>query len=286
MYIADAKGLFAKENVSVTLKIYSVNDESNADFAGKKLDGDAFVFPDALSQVANGIPAKVVWVTDSSVGGDQIVGNSSAATLKDLKGKKVGVSYGTFGHVFLVSLLAKVGLTTSDITIVDLPAEKIPDALAKGQIDAGHTWEPYASQAVTAGAHIIATSKETPGIIADVMAFQDDFVSKRPDDVKAFLRALVAARTWWDANPQEGNQIVAKVLGVKPDEVPGQLDGVQIYTLQDNLKAFDKNVNGTQSLYQAAQTSVDVLTNAGVIKKALDLNTILQPSFVQALTAK
>ena len=52
------------------------------------------------------------------------------------------------------------------------------------------------------------------------------------------------------------------------------------------MKAFDKNVTGTQSLYQAAQTSVDVLTNAGVIKKALDLNTILAPSFVQALAAK
>ncbi len=286
MYIADSKGFFAKENVSVTVKIYSVNDESNADFAAKKLDGDAFVFADVLSQVANGIPAKVVWITDSSVGGDQIVGISSVASLKDLKGKKVGVSYGTFGHVFVASLLAKVGLTTADITIVNLPAEKIPDALAKGDIDAGHTWEPYASQAVVAGAHIIATSKETPGVIADVLAFQDDFVSKRPNDVQAMLRALVAARVWWDANPQEGNQIVAKVLGVKPEEVPAQLDGVQIYTLKDNIAAFDRTAKGTQSLYETAQTSVTVLTQAGVIKKSLDLNTLLAPSFVQALATK
>ncbi len=204
LYIADAKGLFAKQNLTVTLKIYSVNDESNADFAAKKLDGDAFVFSDALSQVANGIPAKVAWVIDSSVGGDQIVGKSAVTSLKDLKGKKVGVSYGTFGQVFLVSLLSKVGLTINDVTIVNLPAEKIPDALAKGDIDAGHTWEPYASQAVSAGAHIIATSTETPGVIADVMAFQDDFVSKHPDAVKGFIQAIVAARTWWDSNSQEG----------------------------------------------------------------------------------
>ena len=120
LYIADAKGLFAKQNLTVTLKIYSVNDESNADFAAKRLDGDAFVFSDALSQVANGIPAKVAWVIDSSVGGDQIVGKSAVTSLKDLKGKKVGVSYGTFGQVFLVSLLSKVGLTINDFTCISV----------------------------------------------------------------------------------------------------------------------------------------------------------------------
>src|SRR5207248_11312063 len=112
-----------------------------------------------------------VWLLDESKGGDVLVGNSSIQSPADLKGKRIALSYGTFGHVFVLTGLAKYGLSRADVTIVNLAGESVPDALAAGKIDAGHTWDPFLGQALKNGAYAIFTSSDTLGIILKPLEF-------------------------------------------------------------------------------------------------------------------
>lgn len=84
----------------------------------------------------------------------RIVANKKAgsgiATLKDLKGKKIGTFTGTSAAYFVQKYLATVGLGASDYTMVfgnvctaaPCGAGTFPYMLAHGTIDAVGIWEP------------------------------------------------------------------------------------------------------------------------------------------------
>ena len=60
-----------------------------------------------------------------------------------------------------------------DVRFANIDNPDVPKALASGEIDAGHTYGPYISEAIEAGNHILsgATTKEVHGIIVDDLAF-------------------------------------------------------------------------------------------------------------------
>jgi sulfonate transport system substrate-binding protein len=89
----------------------------------------------------------------------RLVARKSAgiASLKDLAGKRVMLQTNTSAHYFLVAMLATVGLTEADVTIVPMTTpdpdnvnmDKMSEALAAGEIDAISMWEPEPEDAIT-----------------------------------------------------------------------------------------------------------------------------------------
>ena len=63
--------------------------------------------------------------------------------VEDLKGKKVGVTYGTTGHVYLIKALEARGLTTDDVTLINLQTDDSQAAFASNKIDAWATGNPF-----------------------------------------------------------------------------------------------------------------------------------------------
>ncbi len=279
--IADQKGLFAAEGVKVQVVAYLSYSDSLDSLTAGKLDAATLTLPDVISTSANQTPLQVVWALDMSAGGDMLIGRSNLSGPADLKGKRVGFATGTFGELFVREGLKKYGLSESDITVVNMAAEQVPAALDAGEIDAGHTWEPFASQAIQNGAKALFTSADTPGVIMDVLAFRSDVVEARPDDIRAVVRALSKAMDFWQENPAEGNTIVALANAIPEDEITGVLSGAQVFALQDNRVVLDRASSDPRSLFLSGQTAVDFLLSQGLIKQSLDLNSLLNSTFVQ-----
>jgi NitT/TauT family transport system substrate-binding protein len=282
LYIALAKGFFAKEGVKVEFVNFDSTSASDNAFATKQLDAVLTSLPDVVAQAAAKVPVQVVWVTDSSQGADFVVGTSAIKSPADLKGKRIGMAYGSFGHFFVLSGLAKYGISRDDVTIVNVTVDGIPQALADGKIDAGHVWDPYAAEAIKNGAHVVFTSADTPGAIDDIMAFQTSVTQKRPDDVKAILRALQAGSAYWAANPDEGNQIVAKEIGASPSDIPGILQTVHLPSVSEVQAALDPN--SPSSLYKSVSIIGDFFTKEKVIQQAPEPQTLLNSTFVASLS--
>jgi sulfonate transport system substrate-binding protein len=68
--------------------------------------------------------------------------------IADLRGKRVAHTPGTSSQYFLVDMLNAARLRVEDVTLVVLEGLDMPQALARGDIDAMAMWEPHAQNAI------------------------------------------------------------------------------------------------------------------------------------------
>jgi NitT/TauT family transport system substrate-binding protein len=148
--------------------------------------------------------------------------SSGIRTLADLQGKKVTAPRDTSAHYFLVRMLATAGLAESDVTIVDLPRDRMAAGVASGQADAIAMWEPEAQNAVEALGPdaVIFQGNEvyrelfslytTTGVLND---------PRRRKELVAFVRALLSAVDEVKASPAAYFPLIAKTIGQPMDRV-------------------------------------------------------------------
>ncbi len=169
-FIAQEQGFFSDEGVNVELTLREDLDVSMQAFIDGKAEAAFGLQSDAILLASQGVPAKIVYVTDFSNGGDVVISKPNIRTVADLQGKTVSVDkLNSFNHIFLAELLSRNGIAEEDVKVVPVIGSEVPAALRKGTIDAGQTWEPYKSKALAAGNRLLATSADAPGIITDVL---------------------------------------------------------------------------------------------------------------------
>ncbi len=275
--IAQQQGFFAKHGVSVKIVVYDAYTTAYTQYASGNLDGSEMVLGDLLL-LLNKRDSKAVMLTDTSEGGDQVVAANAIQTVADLKGKRIGVHLGTYGELFVRKMLEVNGLTPTDVTLVNINPEDVPAAFP-AQIDAGHSFEPFTSEAAAKGGHVVFTSSETPGLIPNVFAFSARVVQERPDDVRAFVAAWYEAVDWMTAHPDEVPATVAQATGLKPEDI--WLDGGdRVFTLAESRAAM---THGTdyRSLYYTGAEYVKFLIATGSLTSAPDLEKLIDPSFLK-----
>lgn len=271
--IAHELGLFEKHGVKVEPIFYDNISGVVPDLTVGKIDAATLVISDALGM---GNEVKVVLIRDNSAGADQVVATSDIKSIADLKGKSVGAELGSFAELMLQEMLRANGLNTSDVTWVDITPEGVPDALPN-TIQAGHVWEPHTSTAVAKGNHVIFTSADTPGLIADVLGIRTAFVEERPEDVRAFIEAWFEAVQYWQENPKIANEIIAKHTGLNAADI--STEGIKLFSLEDNLRAFNQ-VDDPSSLRRNAELNLEFLISTGRLTDAPDLDKLLDPAFL------
>lgn len=275
--LAQELGLFSEHGVEVIPVHYGSFSTAFPDLATNRIDGINIVPIDLLPIIQNN-NVRIIMVTDSSDGADQIVASPEIQSISDLQGKRIGVNTGTFGEFLIREMLESNGLTTGDVTLVDIGPELVPESIPE-LIDAGHTWEPHTSKAKALGQHILFTSAQTPGLLPDVFALRAEIVETRPEDVRNFVAAWLEAAEWWIENPAEGSRMIAEIIGGDPNDIT--LDGIKIYTAEDNRVTFSENPGtDASSIYYVIQQNLAFSVESGYITVAPDLTTIIDPSFL------
>ena len=276
--IAQEKGFFAAQGVKVQTIYLGASEAQLANLVAGKYDGLTIPLGNVVSVSTDNSALRVVLSTDESAGADFVVAQSGVTTVADLKGKTIGADLGKFGELFVTKMLEMNGLTTDQVTLSKANEEQVITRVQSNEIQAGHTWEPFVSQAVKAGARVLFTSKQTPGLIPSVITFRDSVVRDRPSDIQAFVRAWFQAVDYWLAFPNEGNAIIAKTLKIKPETI--SRDGIKLLTLSDNRRAFIPS-NTTNSLYHTAKLYTDFYIRTGALTRPPDISKILDPSFLK-----
>lgn len=116
-------------------------------------------------------------------------------------------------------------------------------------------------------------------MIVDVLTFQTEIVEKRPDDVRAFINGWFATVDWWKTHPEEGNAIMAKALDLPVDAISAK--GVAILDREAALQLFDRDADELIFLYETAELYSDIMTKLGILQAEIDLDTLIDPSFVE-----
>jgi NitT/TauT family transport system substrate-binding protein len=249
--IAIQKGWFKEAGVDVKFEWFEYVPSMEA-FAAGKLDAVCMTNGDALVTGATGAPSKTIIINDYSDGNDMIIAKPGIESVKDLKGKKIGVEVGFVDHLLILKALEANGMKESDVELVNVPTAETPKAFASGDVDAVAAWQPSSGQALKAvpGSKAIYTSKDVPGLIYDVLAVNPASVSARGDDWKK------VAQVWYKVvdylyDPKtrdDAIKLMAARVSLTPEEYKGFVTGTKILTLAEAKKAFAKG-KGLDSIY-------------------------------------
>jgi NitT/TauT family transport system substrate-binding protein len=282
-YIAQEKGYFEKNNVNVKLSLIQNYRDAVKDYVNGENDGMFIVYSDALIQDSGGVETKVVFNTDTSNGADAIIG--SVDNLTDVKGKKVGVEgINSFSHYFMLKSLEKVGLDEGDVEFVNIPAQNILGALEKGEIAAGHTYNPYMSDAIKDGFNILSIGTDVPGAVTTVIAFHSDIVEQRPMDIQNIIKSLLEAKEDYDKNTGEDIEIMSVKTGVNKTDIINGMNGAKLLDLDYNAQiSMNKELNTTASLYNSGNSIAKFYAERGVISEYPNIEKIIEPKFVNEL---
>ena len=266
--IAKHLGYFSDYNLNVNIKIYSETDRQLNDFKSGRLNAICAAAGDIIPLYNHSIAQKIILVTDLSAGGDAIIANSSYR--KDSKNLSIGIDSEGFGEIFVNEFITNYKLNKDLITLVNIDPTKAKQALDNNTVDMAHTWDPHLSEAVNKGAKIIFTSRQTPGLIPDVLTFSTPFIEQHPEAVKNFIKAWFKGLNWWMSHKAEANNIITEKLQLT-EKI--QLKNLKLMSLEDNIKSFSNT--SPRALPSVLKTYIDYFYDKGQLKKEIIVDDII-----------
>lgn len=232
-------GMFTKEQLDVKLLPFSAGPPMLPALAANELDvawlGD---FP-TISGFANGLPIEIFTLKQEYASHVRVVAHPDAGigALRDLRGKTIGVTYGSSGHYHILRALANAGLSQADVTLVNLQPANMPGAFAAKQVDVICTWEPNVGNLLKQGGISVATSESLGVLLATVWVARKQYSRNNPEQIQKFLRVLDKARQAYDANRREVIKADAKRLKLSEDEMLQLIDrqGRRPFTFEEQM---------------------------------------------------
>jgi len=278
--IAIQKGWVKQAGVDAEFLWFEYGPSMDAFTAGKA-DAVMVTNGDSLVTGANGAKNVVIMLTDYSNGNDQIVAKPGIASIKDLKGKKIGLEVGLVEHLMLLNALKKNGLTEADVTIVNTPTGQTPQVLASGQVDAIAAWQPNAGQALKAlaGSKAIYTSADEPGLIYDTIVVSPQSLAQHRADWVKLVALWDKVLTYLNdpATRADALKIMAARTGSTPEDYDAFIGGTHFLSLSDGSKIIAKDSKSFGSLAGSSGVANEFNVKNGVYKESQDVKSYIDP---------
>ena len=275
--VALEKGWFKKEGLDVKFEWFDYVASMDA-FGAGKIDVVGMTNGDTLVTGSTGAKSVIFLLNDYSNGNDMVIGKPGINSIKELKGKKIGVEVGFVSHLLLLNALKKNGMTEKDVELVNVPTNETPQVLASGQVDAIVAWQPSSGIALkqVPGSKAIYTSADEPGLIYDVYAASPKVYANRKDDLKKFLKVWYKCVDYFydPKTRDDAIKIMASRVGLKPAEYKTFVDGTKILTLAEAKKYMTK-ADGFKSVTGSTKIADDFNVANDVYKKPEDVSSYI-----------
>lgn len=275
--VAIEKGWFKEAGLDVKFEWFDYVASMDA-FAAGKIDVVGMTNGDTLVTGSTGAKSVIFLLNDYSNGNDMVIANPGINSIKELKGKKIGVEVGFVSHLLLLNALEKHGLKETDVELVNVPTNETPQVLASGQVDAIVAWQPSSGIALNLvpGSKAIYTSADEPGLIYDVYAASPKVYANRKDDLKKFLKVWYRTVDYfYDPKTREDAiKIMASRVGLSPAEYKQFVDGTKILTLKE-AKQYMSKADGFKSVTGSSKIADDFNVANKVYEKPEDIGSYI-----------
>lgn len=290
-YIADRRGYFAAEGISVELIPFASSAMSIAPLGTGELDVAAGTVAAGLyNAVSRGLAMRIVADKGSSTPGHEystllvrkdLVDSGRYRSLSDLKGMVVAAAAQGAGSEAAVDLaLRKGGLVWSDIQMVHMGFPEQAAAFRNHRIDAGWTNEPTVTLALREGLAVRASPTAIyPGQQTAVVIYSEAFAHRRPL-AEAFMRAyLRAVRDYMNAlrNGRLVGPAADAIIDILIAETP--LKDRSIY---HDMTSFAIDPNGAVNTTSLQQDLKFYRARGLVTDQRITADELVDPSFAAA----
>jgi NitT/TauT family transport system substrate-binding protein len=211
IFVAKEKGFFEEEGLDVELVKTDWNGLRQGLHTGN-FDANHTLIMYLLQPIAEGLDLKITGGIHTGCLRVQVP-TGSKLTVKDLKGKKVGVPTHLYSppHMFATRVVAAAGLNPrlkkegGDIEWLPMPPDQLGQALEDGKIDALATTDPIGTILLGAGkVRTIADQAEDDPYKDEyccVVVVSGKLVESNPEAAAKVTRALLKAAKWVQTNP-------------------------------------------------------------------------------------
>lgn len=289
--LAKAKGWYEHElGVKVDFKQFDSGRDVNTAFAAGGLDfGLAGSTPTSVG-VARGLAYKVIWIHDVIGRAESLAVKAKAGvtSLKDLKGKKVAVPFGSTAHYSLLSALQLEGVSAAEVKVIDLQPPDILAAWQRGDIDAAYVWQPTLGKLLADG-KVLTDSAALAGkgvVTADIGLVSTAFAAKHPELVVKYIQLQQKAVALYQQDPSGAAAALAKAIGT--DAAEALKEAKELVWLSAREQLGPRYFGSSQKKGDLARTlksTADFLVAQKAIDRAPDLAAFEQaidPSFIEA----
>lgn len=285
--IANHKGWFKEAGLNVQMV------DTNADYFASfdqvvdgKLDIVAFTLFDLTLYRARGKELTGFLAGDYSSGADVLVARNGIHTVRDLKGKRLGLAKGTYLEYIWSVLAGRHDLDAGMVQIVEIAGEKASEALSSGRVDAVFTWEPFAQEAVTSvkGNRLFDTS-QIPGISWTVYSARNDFLRQRSAEIHMLMQVWQRTEDFIRKQPAQAYAIVAAVNHKTEAEVIAFARLDKTLNPSENRAAFSY-ASGFDSLHGSARRMNEFQIEVGLTSTQIETPSMLDSRFVDDLTRR
>ncbi|MET0115791.1 MAG: ABC transporter substrate-binding protein [Sedimenticola sp.] len=221
--IAASKGYFEEENIDALVSEYP---------SGKRALRDGLFQQKVDIAVSADVPVtmaamekkqfRILAATFNAGNVNRVVARTDVGIRKpsNLAGKRVATQRASAVHYFLELFMSEHDLTHDQLELSYMKAEKLPQALADGHIDAFSMREPYVSHAkALLGDRAVVFS--APGLYRqiDLLLIDPQMLDAHPDLAARLLRALFKAELFAHQRPDDAIALVAERLGVDEEGI-------------------------------------------------------------------
>jgi taurine transport system substrate-binding protein len=228
---------------------------------------------------AQGIKMSMVYVEKYITDSECLAVRKDAGidSLKDLKGKKIGMPFNTSVHFAMLAALKTVGLTASDVTLINVKADSILATWQRKDIDGAYIWHPVLGDLLADNGKLLLKTGDLAAsgtLVFDGIVVRNDFKEKHPDLVLAYLKEYDRLCTMYEKQPQEVVKVLAPYLQMTPEKTMEYIN--TFHSIPPKELASDK----WMGLPGAKNTGVmRTLQSQAEFLKAADQLTTIPPSW-------
>jgi NitT/TauT family transport system substrate-binding protein len=272
IFVGIDRGFFRDEGIEMDTRVMG----SSAALAGL-LNGDVdiAVGGSGVRAAMQGAPLKsFLYSYNATV--FELVAGPEIRTIEDLRGKVLGASSpGSTEEISASVMLRQAGLDPArDVTFLMVPAGNQLQTLVAGAVQAMMVNPDISALAQDNGLHVLKGYEEVGRVMPQPFAgyvVTQDSIQKRPEIVRAYIRAYLKALQYIKANPTEAAAIANRAFDLEPrvaqaavpafahaivlDDIGGATEEGLRLEIDNNLRALQgqANVTGLSDLIDFTQ---------------------------------
>ena len=201
--------------------------------------------------------------------------NSPITSITQLKGKKIAYGSGSSANYNLLTVLTKAGLTTKDVSLVNLQPATALAAFTSGSVDAWDVWPPYVQQVVAQdNARVLATGSAYGSPYSFEVASKSSVANpEKAAAITVYLKTLDEAYVWAATHTGAWAAAWGKAAGLPASvmDVAAKVDATTPITI-------------TPAITSSEQDLVDQFYAAGLIPNKVNISSYITTQFNETVS--
>jgi taurine transport system substrate-binding protein len=235
--------------------------------------------------IAQGLPFQV-YTVHNIVGNNEalvVTQGSGIKSVADLRGKKIGVPFGTTAHFSLMSAIEQAGLKVDEVTIVDKQPSGMLTEWKRGTLDGVFIWQPLLSSLEKMNGTLLVSAKQLAekGIVtAEMGTVSKPFAATYPAFLASYQMALDKAVQLYRRDPQAAAEAIAPTLNLSVAESLSAMNElVWLDASQQSLPQYMGTAEAPGAISQVLQDSAKFMEKQKAIPATPELKTFQQALF-------